>query len=223
MVHHCWCEPPPSPRTHRCCPRQPEPLEVFSRSWLPWPVTIQFTEFFDDRIENHSMQQLKRMNRKDPSFNPCTGLRPLRTACERAKRTVSCAAHTPSRPTAYSSPITSPGYEGEHARTGNNNFLVKSEFFPLYCGFLHVEIIFAIDTSGILDVSISVSDGTNGKGNPPTTREGSALAADHNALEAYVKLVTASKLIHGAVSDTIKRLNLLKEDHAEACIGLVSI
>ena len=48
-------------------------------------------EDFDNRLVNHFVQEFKRKNKKDLSSNP-RALRRLRTACERAKRTLSSAA-----------------------------------------------------------------------------------------------------------------------------------
>jgi len=50
-------------------------------------------EDFDNRLVNHFVQEFKRKNKKDLSSNP-RALRRLRTACERAKRTLSSAAST---------------------------------------------------------------------------------------------------------------------------------
>ena len=50
-------------------------------------------EDFDNRLVNHFVQDFKRKNKKDLSSNP-RALRRLRTACERAKRTLSSAAQT---------------------------------------------------------------------------------------------------------------------------------
>lgn len=50
-------------------------------------------EDFDNRLVNHFVQEFKRKNKKDISDNP-RALRRLRTACERAKRTLSSAAQT---------------------------------------------------------------------------------------------------------------------------------
>jgi heat shock 70kDa protein 1/2/6/8 len=50
-------------------------------------------EDFDNRLVDHFVQEFKRKNKQDLSSNPCT-LRRLRTACERAKRTLSSAAQT---------------------------------------------------------------------------------------------------------------------------------
>jgi len=50
-------------------------------------------EDFDHRLVNHFVQEFKRKNKKDISTNP-RALRRLRTACERAKRTLSSAAQT---------------------------------------------------------------------------------------------------------------------------------
>eukprot|EP00878_Enallax_costatus_P000139 GHUV01000180.1.p1 GENE.GHUV01000180.1~~GHUV01000180.1.p1 ORF type:complete len:654 (+),score=266.36 GHUV01000180.1:114-2075(+) len=50
-------------------------------------------EDFDNRLVNHFVQEFKRKNKKDISDNP-RSLRRLRTACERAKRTLSSAAQT---------------------------------------------------------------------------------------------------------------------------------
>ncbi|CAI9094371.1 OLC1v1030096C1 [Oldenlandia corymbosa var. corymbosa] len=50
-------------------------------------------EDFDNRLENHFVQEFKRKNRKDISGNP-RALRRLRTSCERAKRTLSSTAQT---------------------------------------------------------------------------------------------------------------------------------
>ncbi|THU91402.1 heat shock cognate 70 [Dendrothele bispora CBS 962.96] len=50
-------------------------------------------EDFDSRLVNHFVQEFKRKNKKDISTN-ARALRRLRTACERAKRTLSSAAQT---------------------------------------------------------------------------------------------------------------------------------
>ncbi|ORX71902.1 hsp71-like protein [Linderina pennispora] len=50
-------------------------------------------EDFDNRLVNHFVQEFKRKNKKDISGNP-RSLRRLRTACERAKRTLSSSAQT---------------------------------------------------------------------------------------------------------------------------------
>jgi len=50
-------------------------------------------EDFDNRLVNHFVQEFKRKNKKDISDN-ARALRRLRTACERAKRTLSSAAQT---------------------------------------------------------------------------------------------------------------------------------
>jgi L1 cell adhesion molecule like protein len=50
-------------------------------------------EDFDNRLVNHFVQEFKRKNKKDLSGN-ARALRRLRTACERAKRTLSSAAQT---------------------------------------------------------------------------------------------------------------------------------
>ncbi|KAI0780725.1 heat shock protein 70 [Trametes elegans] len=50
-------------------------------------------EDFDNRLVNHFVQEFKRKHRKDLSSN-ARALRRLRTACERAKRTLSSAAQT---------------------------------------------------------------------------------------------------------------------------------
>ncbi|KAJ3391933.1 70-kilodalton heat shock protein [Entophlyctis sp. JEL0112] len=50
-------------------------------------------EDFDNRIVSHFVQEFKRKHKKDLSTNP-RSLRRLRTACERAKRTLSSAAQT---------------------------------------------------------------------------------------------------------------------------------
>ncbi|ETW85799.1 hypothetical protein HETIRDRAFT_407686 [Heterobasidion irregulare TC 32-1] len=50
-------------------------------------------EDFDNRLVNHFVQEFKRKFKKDLSSNP-RALRRLRTACERAKRTLSSAAQT---------------------------------------------------------------------------------------------------------------------------------
>ncbi|KAJ6566361.1 hypothetical protein B0H19DRAFT_1257591 [Mycena capillaripes] len=239
--------------------------EVSLRSWLLWPVTIHLTaEAFPDRLENHSAQAFQWKNRKNPL------LQPLRLACERPKRTLSCATQTIIEVGYHFEPLAvklaSDFFNGTETTNADNavaygslpsrrrsallgietpgppslkrNIAVptkNSEIFSIYSD-NQPGVIFAIDTNGILDVSIYVSDGTTSKRNPPTTRDGGsarwhetffddlgALAADHNALGSFAKFVTASKLkLNGAVNDTIKRLNLLKEDHAEACIGLVS-
>jgi len=50
-------------------------------------------EDFDNRLVNHFVQEFKRRNKKDISGN-ARSLRRLRTACERAKRTLSSTAQT---------------------------------------------------------------------------------------------------------------------------------
>jgi len=50
-------------------------------------------EDFDNRLVTHFVQEFKRKNKKDLAGNP-RALRRLRTACERAKRTLSSAAQT---------------------------------------------------------------------------------------------------------------------------------
>ncbi|CAD6236011.1 unnamed protein product [Miscanthus lutarioriparius] len=50
-------------------------------------------EDFDNRMVNHFVQEFKRKHKKDLSGNP-RALRRLRTACERAKRTLSSTAQT---------------------------------------------------------------------------------------------------------------------------------
>ncbi|CAL4985802.1 unnamed protein product [Urochloa decumbens] len=50
-------------------------------------------EDFDNRMVNHFVQEFKRKNKKDITGNP-RALRRLRTACERAKRTLSSTAQT---------------------------------------------------------------------------------------------------------------------------------
>ncbi|KAL2344956.1 hypothetical protein Fmac_006241 [Flemingia macrophylla] len=50
-------------------------------------------EDFDNRMVNHFVQEFKRKNKKEISGNP-RALRRLRTACERAKRTLSSTAQT---------------------------------------------------------------------------------------------------------------------------------
>ncbi|KAF8547848.1 heat shock cognate 70 [Imleria badia] len=50
-------------------------------------------EDFDNRLINHFIQEFKRKNKKDLTSNP-RALRRLRTACERAKRTLSSATQT---------------------------------------------------------------------------------------------------------------------------------
>merc|ERR1712137_311480 len=50
-------------------------------------------EDFDNRLVDHFVQEFKRKNKKDLSSN-ARALRRLRTACERAKRTLSSAAQT---------------------------------------------------------------------------------------------------------------------------------
>merc|ERR1711861_42666 len=50
-------------------------------------------EDFDQRLVQHFVAEFKRKHRKDISGNP-RALRRLRTACERAKRTLSTSAQT---------------------------------------------------------------------------------------------------------------------------------
>ncbi|KAG5459605.1 MAG: heat-shock protein 70, partial [Olpidium bornovanus] len=50
-------------------------------------------EDFDNRLVNHFVQEFKRKHKKDLSVNP-RAVRRLRTACERAKRTLSSSAQT---------------------------------------------------------------------------------------------------------------------------------
>merc|ERR1712124_37175 len=50
-------------------------------------------EDFDNRLADHFIQEFKRKNKKEITDNP-RALRRLRTACERAKRTLSSTAQT---------------------------------------------------------------------------------------------------------------------------------
>merc|ERR1712224_1101582 len=50
-------------------------------------------EDFDNRMVNHFVQEFKRKNKKDITGNP-RSMRRLRTACERAKRTLSSSTQT---------------------------------------------------------------------------------------------------------------------------------
>ena len=50
-------------------------------------------EELDNMLVNHFIEEFKRKNKKDVTTNPRAVLRP-RTACERAKRALSSAAHT---------------------------------------------------------------------------------------------------------------------------------
>ncbi|CAB4406970.1 unnamed protein product [Rhizophagus irregularis] len=50
-------------------------------------------EDFDNRLVNHFVQEFKRKFKKDISSN-ARAVRRLRTACERAKRTLSASAQT---------------------------------------------------------------------------------------------------------------------------------
>merc|ERR1712138_235913 len=50
-------------------------------------------EDFDNRLVNHFVQEFKRKNKKDITGNP-RSMRRLRTACERAKRTLSSSTQT---------------------------------------------------------------------------------------------------------------------------------
>merc|ERR1719258_12466 len=50
-------------------------------------------EDFDNRTVNHFVQEFKRKHKKDITGNP-RAMRRLRTACERAKRTLSSSTHT---------------------------------------------------------------------------------------------------------------------------------
>jgi len=50
-------------------------------------------EDFDNRLVSHCIQEFKRKHKKDPSDN-ARALRRIRTACERAKRTLSAATQT---------------------------------------------------------------------------------------------------------------------------------
>uniref|UniRef100_A0A6T8P674 Heat shock protein 70 n=1 Tax=Hemiselmis andersenii TaxID=464988 RepID=A0A6T8P674_HEMAN len=50
-------------------------------------------EDFDNRMVSYCIQEFKKKHKKDPSGNP-RALRRIRTACERAKRTLSSAAQT---------------------------------------------------------------------------------------------------------------------------------
>ena len=58
-------------------------------------------EDFDTRLSNHFAAEFKRKHKKDISGN-ARALRRLRTACERAKRTLSSTAQTSSKSTPYS-------------------------------------------------------------------------------------------------------------------------
>ncbi|KAJ4725838.1 Heat shock cognate 70 kDa protein [Melia azedarach] len=59
----------------------------------PMIVVTYKGEDFDNRMVNHFVQEFKRKHKKDISGNP-RALRRLRTACERAKRTLSSTAQT---------------------------------------------------------------------------------------------------------------------------------
>merc|ERR1711998_622819 len=52
-------------------------------------------EDFDNRTVNHFVQEFKRKHKKDITSNP-RAMRRLRTACERAKRTLSSSTQTSS-------------------------------------------------------------------------------------------------------------------------------
>ncbi|KAF9340263.1 70-kilodalton heat shock protein, partial [Mortierella sp. AD094] len=59
----------------------------------PTAAAIAYGEDFDNRLVNHFVQEFKRKHKKDLSSNP-RALRRLRTACERAKRSLSSSAQT---------------------------------------------------------------------------------------------------------------------------------
>src|ERR1700692_4539671 len=69
----------------------------FTSNWRPRPTAAGDThlggEDFDNRLVNHFVQEFKRKNKKDLSSNPRAPRR-LRTACERAKHTLSSATQT---------------------------------------------------------------------------------------------------------------------------------
>ncbi|KAJ7032925.1 heat shock protein 70 family [Mycena alexandri] len=114
-------------------------------------------EDFDNRLVNHFAQDFLSL---DFSSNLCA-LRRLRTACERAKRTLSSAAQTSIEIDSFE------GIDfGERARTKDNNLLGKFELSgipPAPRGVPQVEVTFNIDANAILD--ISASDKTTGKSN----------------------------------------------------------
>ena len=66
---------------------------VSLRSRPPLVIPILGGEDFDHRLVNHFVAEFKRKHKKDLSTNQ-RALRRLRTACERAKRTLSSSAQT---------------------------------------------------------------------------------------------------------------------------------
>nr|PNR58011.1 hypothetical protein PHYPA_005006 [Physcomitrium patens] len=182
-------------------------------------------EDFDNRMVNHFVQEFKRKYKKDISSNP-RALRRLRTAAERAKRTLSSTAQTTIEIDSLyegvdfystitrarfeelnmdmfrkcmepvekclrdakmdkssihdvvlvggSTRIPEPGvliqvYEGERARTRDNNLLGKFELSgipPAPRGVPQITVCFDIDANGILNVS--AEDKTTGQKNKIT-------------------------------------------------------
>ena len=64
---------------------------VTSRNYAYVPVVCFTGEDFDNRMVNHFAEEFKRKHKKDIASNK-RALRRLRTACERAKRTLSSSA-----------------------------------------------------------------------------------------------------------------------------------
>jgi L1 cell adhesion molecule like protein len=100
-------------------------------------------------------------------------------------------------------------YEGERARTKDNNLLGKFELSgipPTRCGVLQIEVTFDIDANGILNVS--ASDKTTGKSNHTTiTNDGHCLSKETEGMvqeaEKYI-YVRCGKTIVSRPSPTTK-------------------
>ncbi|KAG2621540.1 hypothetical protein PVAP13_3NG318000 [Panicum virgatum] len=116
-------------------------------------------EDFDNRMVNHFVLEFKRKNKKDITGNP-RALRRLRTACERAKRTLSSTAQTTIEIDSL--------YEGIDFYS-TNNLLGKFELSgipPAPRGVPQITVCFDIDANGILNVS--AEDKTTGQKNKIT-------------------------------------------------------
>uniref|UniRef100_A0A2K5HAR9 Heat shock protein family A (Hsp70) member 8 n=1 Tax=Colobus angolensis palliatus TaxID=336983 RepID=A0A2K5HAR9_COLAP len=126
-------------------------------------------EDFDNRMVNCFIAEFKHKHKKDISENK-RAVRRLRTACERAKSTLSSSTHVSTEIDSLSEGInfytssTHPGvliqvYESEHTMTKDDNLLDKFELTgipPALRGVPQIEVTFDTDANGILNVSAVV-------------------------------------------------------------------